>query len=134
MRISVQMMSGLTVELLLAKDSTIADVKGKLHRQWNIKADQQILLCPVDSRPLEDEERVISLVDWFVMEDIVDPFLMKTLYFEVVLNLTVIPHLCHVCSALAHVKCGRCRRVRYCTAACQWEHWPNHKLDCRPCG
>ena len=88
MRISVQMMSGLTVELLLAKDSTIADVKGKLHRQWNIKADQQILLCPVESRPLEDEERVISLVDWFVMEDIVDPFLMKTLYFEVVWGLS----------------------------------------------
>lgn len=27
--------------------------------------------------------------------------------------------------------CGRCERVRYCSAACQREHWPTHKVMCR---
>ena len=28
-------------------------------------------------------------------------------------------------------KCGRCRRVRYCSLECQEAHWPSHRIDCR---
>ena len=27
-------------------------------------------------------------------------------------------------------KCGACMSVKYCSAACQKEHWPQHKKDC----
>jgi len=27
-------------------------------------------------------------------------------------------------------KCSRCKLVRYCSAECQKNHWPKHKLVC----
>ena len=28
-------------------------------------------------------------------------------------------------------KCSICRGIRYCCSACQKEHWPTHKLECK---
>jgi hypothetical protein len=33
--------------------------------------------------------------------------------------------------ALKMKKCGGCRAVRYCSEACQRQHWRAHKVDCR---
>lgn len=30
-----------------------------------------------------------------------------------------------------HQGIGACMLVRYCNAACQKSHWPNHKIECR---
>jgi hypothetical protein len=27
--------------------------------------------------------------------------------------------------------CDRCKLVKYCTASCQRDHWPNHKKNCK---
>ncbi|KAL4457959.1 hypothetical protein ABPG75_012824 [Micractinium tetrahymenae] len=29
-------------------------------------------------------------------------------------------------------RCGRCKRTRHCSRACQLAHWPQHRADCRP--
>lgn len=28
--------------------------------------------------------------------------------------------------------CSGCKKVRYCSSACQHAHWPSHKLECKP--
>ncbi|GLC34360.1 hypothetical protein PLESTB_000737700 [Pleodorina starrii] len=33
--------------------------------------------------------------------------------------------------SLSLKKCGRCKAVRYCGAACQQQHWPEHKKICQ---
>jgi hypothetical protein len=37
---------------------------------------------------------------------------------------------CVVCWVTTHLKCGRCRTVRYCSVECQLEAWPLHKEFC----
>ena len=41
---------------------------------------------------------------------------------------------CHVCGARKDERviqaCSRCRCVRYCSRACQAQHWPMHRLVC----
>ena len=39
--------------------------------------------------------------------------------------------LCVVCSKTATQKCSKCP-VHYCSAECQTQHWPKHKLVCQP--
>lgn len=29
------------------------------------------------------------------------------------------------------LKCGQCRMAKYCSEACQRDHWPTHKTDCK---
>ena len=29
------------------------------------------------------------------------------------------------------MKCSKCRRARYCSAACQLADWPRHKKACK---
>ena len=31
-----------------------------------------------------------------------------------------------------YLKCGQCRRIRYCTKSCQRAHWKEHKTVCAP--
>lgn len=38
---------------------------------------------------------------------------------------------CAVCSQASSFRCSRCQRVRYCSRACQKQHWPAHKRECR---
>ena len=38
---------------------------------------------------------------------------------------------CPQCGAAATKACSRCKKQRYCSAACQKAHWPTHKLTCR---
>jgi hypothetical protein len=35
------------------------------------------------------------------------------------------------CSGSKHARCGKCKKVHYCSATCQKAHWPEHKLLCR---
>ena len=35
------------------------------------------------------------------------------------------------CGARGSKTCGACRQVRYCGAACQKKHWPDHKAACK---
>jgi hypothetical protein len=35
------------------------------------------------------------------------------------------------CGFGRHLRCARCKTVKYCTALCQWEHWKSHKDKCR---
>lgn len=37
---------------------------------------------------------------------------------------------CGFCRAAAQSKCGRCKKISYCSAQCQKYHWPSHKLIC----
>jgi hypothetical protein len=40
---------------------------------------------------------------------------------------------CLVCGSSQNVsKCSRCRLAFYCSAACQKEHWPYHRVVCKP--
>ncbi|KID74370.1 Ubiquitin carboxyl-terminal hydrolase 19 [Metarhizium brunneum] len=39
--------------------------------------------------------------------------------------------LCTVCDKHDARLCGRCKSVRYCSAECQKEDWPTHKLPCK---
>lgn len=40
---------------------------------------------------------------------------------------------CLVCGSSQNVsKCSRCRLAFYCSAACQKEHWPHHRVVCKP--
>lgn len=38
--------------------------------------------------------------------------------------------LCYVCSNQGAQRCGKCKSARYCSASCQKEDWPTHKLVC----
>lgn len=39
---------------------------------------------------------------------------------------------CIVCRKMRHLtKCIRCGAARYCSEACQHEHWPTHKVGCK---
>lgn len=47
--------------------------------------------------------------------------------------LALSPCRCASCGAPGVVRCGRCRKVRYCSAACQGAHWKaEHKRTCNP--
>lgn len=37
---------------------------------------------------------------------------------------------CAQCGVAGLLQCGRCRRLRYCSAACQRKHWERHKHCC----
>ena len=37
---------------------------------------------------------------------------------------------CAHCGAAAFQRCSRCKTLKYCSRACQVNHWPNHKHDC----
>jgi hypothetical protein len=40
--------------------------------------------------------------------------------------------VCVVCGSPKNVKsCSGCRQVRYCGAACQKDHWRQHKAECK---
>ncbi|KAL4440175.1 hypothetical protein ABPG75_003176 [Micractinium tetrahymenae] len=41
---------------------------------------------------------------------------------------------CDACgqTAAGLQRCARCRRVQYCSRACQLAHWPDHRAECRP--
>lgn len=39
---------------------------------------------------------------------------------------------CAVCCVAATLTCTRCKLVRYCSGSHQKEHWPQHKLKCKP--
>ncbi|XP_068145451.1 SET domain-containing protein SmydA-8 [Drosophila tropicalis] len=39
---------------------------------------------------------------------------------------------CAICGVAASRTCNRCRMVRYCGGEHQKEHWPSHKLKCKP--
>lgn len=49
------------------------------------------------------------------------------------MNSTVAFYKCSGCDNVgANFKvCSKCKTVKYCSAACQKEHWPQHKKDCR---
>ena len=38
---------------------------------------------------------------------------------------------CAVCQGPGSKRCGRCRKIHYCSRAHQESHWPEHKLMCR---
>jgi len=38
---------------------------------------------------------------------------------------------CAACGATGRLKKCSCRTVRYCSVACQHQHWPEHKEACR---
>lgn len=40
--------------------------------------------------------------------------------------------LCQICSKEAPFKCTSCKQAHYCGSDHQKEHWPRHKVDCRP--
>jgi MYND finger len=37
---------------------------------------------------------------------------------------------CANCGGAGSVRCGRCKRVRYCGSDCQQSHWKIHKMVC----
>jgi len=37
---------------------------------------------------------------------------------------------CRWCDTTAKLRCGRCKRARYCSVECQTKHWPDHKRTC----
>jgi len=39
---------------------------------------------------------------------------------------------CAVCEKYGNKRCGKCRKIFYCSAECQREHWSTHKLVCQP--
>ena len=39
-------------------------------------------------------------------------------------------HMCR-CGYAANLRCSKCKKVRYCSAACQTPCWPTHKLICQ---
>jgi hypothetical protein len=46
---------------------------------------------------------------------------------------------CNVCGRSATsipggqlLACGRCQKVKYCSSACQHQHWPEHRNVCKP--
>jgi hypothetical protein len=41
------------------------------------------------------------------------------------------PHVCAVCGAPADSLCAGCKKVAYCSSACQRTHWPTHKAICK---
>jgi len=34
------------------------------------------------------------------------------------------------CGAVANKRCGKCKKVKYCSEKCQKEHWKVHKQSC----
>ena len=40
---------------------------------------------------------------------------------------------CAVCDSLCEKKCTGCGAVAYCNKEHQKQHWPTHKIDCKPC-
>lgn len=40
---------------------------------------------------------------------------------------------CGQCSIPAHLRCGRCKCVFYCSIQCQKSHWVTHKTSCIDC-
>jgi len=42
------------------------------------------------------------------------------------------PGVCATCTKPANRRCGRCKSMHYCSAACQSDHWKTHKPDCTP--
>jgi hypothetical protein len=41
------------------------------------------------------------------------------------------PRVCGTCGAQSTLLCARCKRARYCGAACQRAAWPAHRGECR---
>jgi len=50
-------------------------------------------------------------------------------YFNIDLN-----NQCRICCKTRHVlmRCSVCKTAKYCSAECQREDWPKHKITCRP--
>lgn len=40
--------------------------------------------------------------------------------------------ICALCNTIAPHKCSACKLVSYCSKEHQKQHWPQHKLQCRP--
>jgi hypothetical protein len=47
-------------------------------------------------------------------------------------NLTFVAKSCVVCGEAGALRCGRCKKSRYCGSRCQKAHWPQHRGECDP--
>ena len=48
-------------------------------------------------------------------------------------NSDIMPKKCSFCAApCKNRKCARCKKVVYCSAACQKSAWKTHKAECKP--
>lgn len=61
-----------------------------------------------------------------------EEFDLRPFFFNHPMVLPYAPmELCSYCGKDGLVRCSRCRDW-YCGESCQKNHWPKHKLDCRP--
>ena len=61
-----------------------------------------------------------------------EEFDLRPFFFNHPMVLPYAPmELCSYCGKDGLVRCSRCR-IWYCGETCQKNHWPKHKLECRP--
>jgi hypothetical protein len=87
-------------------------------------------LSTLSGQPLHDGTSLFGLMN-LVLGDILDPKVVRRVHLELELSLTIDTRVCTACAKPSSYKCACCRRVRYCSKACQRQDWSTHQLCCR---
>ena len=107
---------------------TLLQVKEMVRECQGVKTADQVLM--MGGTVLENNERLLSLAQWFLLGDLLPEDTVEGFVFELALELVVSPKVCKSCGSPARHKCGGCAAVRYCGVACQTLHWQAHRLTC----
>ena len=116
-RVAVNLLSGEVLKLRLSRRSTVRQVLEKLKAELGGKTENMTLSTTEEPRILDPEEKLATLASNSGL---------RTLTFQ----LTRALPRCLGCSAPSRHKCSQCTFARYCSEACQKEHWQVHKLCC----
>ena len=116
-RVAVNLLSGEVLKLRLSRRSTVRQVLEKLKVELGGKTEDMTLSTTEEPRILDPEEKLATLASNSGL---------RTLTFQ----LTRALPRCLGCSAPSRHKCSQCTFARYCSEACQKEHWQVHKLCC----
>ena len=134
--VTVHHVSGKTLEILMthAAGATAAHLRAHICESAGAMADE-VVLVPLAGQaahcvPLDDSTMLMDLVGWFVLGGMLDHSCYKQITFKLELHAVILPKICFICRQPAHLRCERCRKVRYCKRACQRAHWPEHKAQC----
>ncbi|KAL9652789.1 hypothetical protein ABK040_010821 [Willaertia magna] len=79
---------------------------------------------------------MVTMIKKIILPFIKDLYPYWRMYFgyldKDVIELAIIGNICVVCGKDNATKCcGNCKRITYCSAECQTNHWKQHRLECK---
>ena len=128
LQLALQKMGGEVVQFEARSSLTLLQLKEHVMDMKFIKTADQVLI--MGGIVLGNRQSLLSLIEWFVLGDLLPEDDTDSFVFELDLDLVVLPKTCKSCGSYARSKCSGCAAARYCSRECQTIHWPVHRQEC----